>query len=134
MRRIGWRVGAATVGAMLIVAGAMRSLSDSKGKAPAATADTLPETQAFAIPAPEPPVFPAPRAIDPSVFHLGIRKVVIDPGHGGSDPGAMTGEIVEKEVTLDIARRLGVLLRAAGFVVTLTRQSDDTLSLQQRVA
>jgi N-acetylmuramoyl-L-alanine amidase len=134
VRRIGWGVGAAAVAAVLVVAGAMHSLSDSNGKTPAATADTLPETQAFTIPAPEPPVFPAPRGIDPSVFHLGIHKVVIDPGHGGSDPGAMTGDIVEKQVTLDIAHRLGGLLRGAGFVVTLTRQSDDTVSLQQRVA
>ena len=134
VRRIGWGAAAVAIVAVLVAAGALRAVSDSKSRPPAATADTLPETQALIIPAPEPPAFPVPRAIDPSVFHLGIRKVVIDPGHGGSDPGAMTGGIVEKEVTLDIARRLAALLRAAGFVVTLTRLSDATLSLQDRVA
>ncbi|WP_026332495.1 N-acetylmuramoyl-L-alanine amidase family protein [Deinococcus apachensis] len=53
-------------------------------------------------------------------------RVVIDPGHGGHDPGAV-GSIVEKQVTLDVALRVRDLLRAAGVDVVLTRDSDREL-------
>ncbi len=77
----------------------------------------------------------APRRIDPAVFHLAIRKIVIDPGHGGADPGARTPlGLSEKDVTLDVGRRLATLLRESSFDVALTREADETLSLQQRVA
>jgi N-acetylmuramoyl-L-alanine amidase len=80
-----------------------------------------------------PPALDAPRAIDPALFRLAVRRVVIDPGHGGSDPGAMMRGMREKEITLDIARRFAALLRAGGFEVVLTREGDDTLTLHQRV-
>ncbi|ABF44557.1 N-acetylmuramoyl-L-alanine amidase [Deinococcus geothermalis] len=54
-------------------------------------------------------------------------RVVIDPGHGGHDPGAV-GAVVEKEVTLDVALRVRDLLRPAGVDVVLTRDSDRELS------
>lgn len=66
---------------------------------------------------------------------LGIKRVVIDPGHGGSDPGAIgrkTG-LKEKEVNLDIAERLAGLLRDEGIEVIMTRSSDDSVSLAKRV-
>lgn len=53
--------------------------------------------------------------------------VVIDPGHGGSDPGAM-GFVVEKELTLDLALRLKRYLEARGVEVILTRETDTHLS------
>jgi N-acetylmuramoyl-L-alanine amidase len=80
-----------------------------------------------------PPGLAAPRAIDPALFRLAVRRVVIDPGHGGSDPGAMMRGMREKEITLDIARRLAALLRADAFDVVMTREGDETLTLQQRV-
>jgi len=58
------------------------------------------------------------------------RKVVIDPGHGGSDPGSIgAGEdleqpVYEKDIALDIGLRLAKLLQAAGAEVTLTRDKD----------
>jgi len=55
------------------------------------------------------------------------RVVVIDPGHGGVDPGAV-GYVVEKEVTLDLALRLRRLLQKEGIEVVLTRSSDTHLS------
>jgi N-acetylmuramoyl-L-alanine amidase len=63
-----------------------------------------------------------------------IKKVVIDAGHGGRDPGAIgrTG-LYEKEVTLDIAKRLGALLSAAGVENTLVRSNDQFVSLDDRV-
>ncbi|MGV8119991.1 MAG: N-acetylmuramoyl-L-alanine amidase [Candidatus Xenobiia bacterium LiM19] len=54
------------------------------------------------------------------------RTVCIDPGHGGSDRGAYNGSygIAEKDVTLEISRRLGALLRQKGWRVVFTRVSD----------
>ncbi|MGD1148819.1 MAG: N-acetylmuramoyl-L-alanine amidase [Thermoanaerobaculaceae bacterium] len=75
----------------------------------------------------------APRVIDPAIFRLAVRKVVVDPGHGGTDPGAMAGGFREKDVTLDIARRVAASLASQDFVVVLTREGDETRSLQQRV-
>ncbi|THF83625.1 N-acetylmuramoyl-L-alanine amidase [Deinococcus sp. KSM4-11] len=54
-------------------------------------------------------------------------RVVLDPGHGGSDPGAV-GSVVEKQVTLDVALRVRDLLSAAGVDVVLTRDSDRELN------
>lgn len=63
----------------------------------------------------------------------GAMRVVIDPGHGGEEDGAIgsTG-LKEKDVVLDIARRLAARLRAAGFDVRLTRDGDENLSLDER--
>jgi N-acetylmuramoyl-L-alanine amidase len=75
-----------------------------------------------------------PRAIAPSLFDLRIKRVVIDPGHGGDDPGARSRSgLEEKDVTLDIALRLRGLLSAAGFEVVMTRERDVFISLRDRV-
>ncbi|MBA3962617.1 MAG: N-acetylmuramoyl-L-alanine amidase [Chthoniobacterales bacterium] len=58
--------------------------------------------------------------------------IVLDPGHGGQDSGAMCGAVLEKDLTLDVARRAEMLLRAAGYTTRLTRDSDRYLSLAQR--
>jgi N-acetylmuramoyl-L-alanine amidase len=79
------------------------------------------------------PLLSAPRAVNPATFRLAVRRVVVDPGHGGNDPGAMTRGMREKDLTLDIARRLNAALRAAGFEVVMTREADETVSLHQRV-
>lgn len=61
--------------------------------------------------------------------------VVIDAGHGGRDPGAGTGAIREKDLTLAIARALrSDLLRSGGIRVALTRDDDRFLSLAERSA
>ncbi|HBY56596.1 MAG TPA: hypothetical protein DEG96_01825 [Candidatus Atribacteria bacterium] len=62
------------------------------------------------------------------------RVVIIDPGHGGSDPGAIgpTG-LKEKEVVLDIALYLEKLLRGAGISTYLTRDKDEFIYLEDRV-
>lgn len=65
----------------------------------------------------------------------GVRTVVIDPGHGGVEVGAIgPGGLVEKNVTLEIAHRLAALLRQQGLRVILTRDSDEVVSLEQRTA
>jgi N-acetylmuramoyl-L-alanine amidase len=64
-----------------------------------------------------------------------VRRVVVDAGHGGHDPGAIGPRRVrEKDVTLAIARRLAKKLRAAGFEVVLTRRDDRYLALEERTA
>jgi N-acetylmuramoyl-L-alanine amidase len=61
-------------------------------------------------------------------------KIVLDPGHGGRDPGAQ-GFAIEKKVTLDIAERLATLLRdRLGAEIVLTRDRDATVSLAERTA
>ncbi|WP_017756467.1 N-acetylmuramoyl-L-alanine amidase [Calidifontibacillus oryziterrae] len=62
------------------------------------------------------------------------KRIVVDPGHGDHDPGAIgaTG-LREKEVNIDVGHKLAALLRGAGADVILTRQDDTFLSLQERV-
>jgi N-acetylmuramoyl-L-alanine amidase len=79
-------------------------------------------------------IAPPPRAIAPSVFDLRIKRIVVDPGHGGEDPGARSRSgLDEKDITLDIALRLRGLLVAAGFEVVMTRERDAFVSLRDRV-
>ncbi|WP_243239421.1 N-acetylmuramoyl-L-alanine amidase family protein [Sulfobacillus harzensis] len=54
--------------------------------------------------------------------------VVIDPGHGGWDPGAVRGSVYEKRITLDVGLKLGTLLQQRGYRVYYTRQNDRALS------
>jgi len=64
-----------------------------------------------------------------------VQTVVIDPGHGGKDPGAIgVGNLREKDVTLRVARNLGKRLAARGLRVVYTRTDDRTLSLEARTA
>jgi N-acetylmuramoyl-L-alanine amidase len=64
---------------------------------------------------------------------LKMRRVVIDPGHGGRDTGAIGPRGVrEKDVALSIARLLAERLRALGFTVVLTRTDDMYVSLDER--
>jgi N-acetylmuramoyl-L-alanine amidase len=57
------------------------------------------------------------------------RLPAIDPGHGGSDPGAGSSGLVEKKVNLDIALRLKAMLVGAGVNVVMTREQDRRLNL-----
>lgn len=62
-----------------------------------------------------------------------IRKVVVDPGHGGEDTGAMgSSGILEKELVLQIAKKLKQKLEAYGIEVILTRDRDVFISLKER--
>jgi N-acetylmuramoyl-L-alanine amidase len=59
--------------------------------------------------------------------------VVIDPGHGGEDEGAKgPGGALEKDVVLDVARRLAKELEGEGLRVVMTRRSDEFVSLEKR--
>jgi N-acetylmuramoyl-L-alanine amidase len=64
------------------------------------------------------------------------KTIVLDAGHGGSDPGKINAKLKvnEKTFTLDVARRAKRLLEAAGFRVVLTRDDDSFVALPQRAA
>jgi N-acetylmuramoyl-L-alanine amidase len=103
------------------------------GSAPPAAPDTVTPPAVIAPPSVAAPTASAPPARQ--ARKRGARpKIVLDPGHGGDDPGAQ-GFVVEKEMTLDVARRLKRLLRTKlGAEVVLTRDADATLSLKERTA
>jgi N-acetylmuramoyl-L-alanine amidase len=64
-----------------------------------------------------------------------IETVVLDPGHGGKDPGAVgIGGVREKDVALNLARELDARLTAKGFRVVLTRDDDRKITLEERTA
>ncbi len=74
-------------------------------------------------------------ALTPPHPAAGAPIVVIDPGHGGRDPGTeAAGTVDEKDVALEIARSLASALRARGFDTLLTRDDDTFLSLAERTA
>jgi N-acetylmuramoyl-L-alanine amidase len=65
-----------------------------------------------------------------------VRTIVIDPGHGGSDPGeTLPGGVAEKDAALDIARALrAALSQRLSVHVILTRDSDTEVSMERRAA
>ena len=65
---------------------------------------------------------------------LGMKTIMVDAGHGGTDPGAMNGTHKEKVYTLQIAKRLQTQLEKLGFRVIMTRTGDTYPSLQDRAA
>lgn len=66
---------------------------------------------------------------------LSVSRIVIDPGHGGHDPGAKGKSINEAELVLDIALRVERLLEnGPGIEVILTRRTDEYVPLQERTA
>lgn len=67
---------------------------------------------------------------------VGQAVVMLDPGHGGSEPGAvgLSGAVKEKDVNLAIAHRVKTALEAKGIKVIMTRYGNETLTLEQRKA
>jgi N-acetylmuramoyl-L-alanine amidase len=64
-----------------------------------------------------------------------VSRVVLDPGHGGRDTGAVgAGGVMEKEVVLDVAHRVAPLLVEQGIQVLLTRDDDRFVPLEERAA
>jgi N-acetylmuramoyl-L-alanine amidase len=58
--------------------------------------------------------------------------MLIDPGHGGKDPGAVSGTIYEKDIVLAYALDLGKIAKAAGRTVRYTRSNDKFIDLNKR--
>lgn len=92
-----------------------------------ATAAAEAEPAEWAIP--EPAALPAKAVKLP-----GPRMIVLDPGHGGIDPGAENGGVKEADLMLTFARELKeLLLRDGEFDVLLTRDADDFVPLESRI-
>jgi N-acetylmuramoyl-L-alanine amidase len=70
----------------------------------------------------------------PSPAPRPFAVVILDPGHGGQDSGAMCGDVLEKDLTLDVARRIDRLLEAEGVATLMTRLGDTYVSLADRAA
>ena len=62
----------------------------------------------------------------------GVRRIVIDAGHGGKDPGTHAGSLREKDIALDIAKLVRDDLEDRGFEIIMTREEDVFIPLEQR--
>jgi N-acetylmuramoyl-L-alanine amidase len=124
-------------------AGVQSSTSAVAPPAAASAAPAVPPVPRTQSPPQDPP--PAPpsaasstRSGDYSLARqLGLRvaRVVIDPGHGGHDPGAQANGVTEAELVLDVALRLEKLLsQVPGLEVVLTRRTNEFVPLEERTA
>jgi N-acetylmuramoyl-L-alanine amidase len=77
----------------------------------------------------QPPPYPY---LEAPLFSRPIRTVVVDAGHGGHDPGTSHYGLREKDLALDVARRLRHALEAAGLRVIMTREGDQFVPLSRR--
>lgn len=88
--------------------------------------------------APEPPEWQLPKSIAlpaPKKLGSGPLVVVLDPGHGGLDPGAQRDGYDEADLLLTFARELKeILLRDGGFSVVMTRDADEFVPLETRIS
>lgn len=92
---------------------------------------TKPPNSSISVPSPAPEIKPPPAR---SLSRKGRIVVMIDPGHGGKDPGAIgIGGLQEKNVILPISLRIAELLEEKGIQALLTRDSDYFVDLQPRV-
>ncbi|WP_435259134.1 N-acetylmuramoyl-L-alanine amidase [Thioclava sp. FR2] len=97
-----------------------------------------PEGFAQAAALPEPPEWALPKAADlPKPIPLGSGPIVVvlDPGHGGIDPGAERDGLTEADLVLTFARELKELLvRDGDFLVVMTREEDVFVPLEARIS
>ena len=61
-----------------------------------------------------------------------VKRIVVDAGHGGKDPGTRSGSLREKDIVLDIAKQVEKELAARGFEVVMTRDRDEFVPLEKR--
>ena len=73
-------------------------------------------------------------ATSQTVRRHALRKIVLDPGHGGFDRGAAGSRVVEKDLALRLAQRTAEILRRCGYTVLMTRNSDRLIPLNSRAA
>jgi N-acetylmuramoyl-L-alanine amidase len=126
---------AAAAGAAPVQSSGVDSPPGSREAPPAAAPPSNVRQSAPPTPPPEPPA--ANRAGSYSLARqlgLGVRRIVIDPGHGGHDPGTIGRRgLQEKDLVLDVALRLDRLVRQElGAEVVLTRSTDVFIPLEER--
>ncbi len=61
------------------------------------------------------------------------KKVVVDAGHGGTDPGAINGNVYEKDFNLEVSNYIYNRLKELGVPVYITRDTDETFDRNERV-
>ena len=64
---------------------------------------------------------------------MALKGIVIDAGHGGSDPGAVANNLLEKDLTLKVSNYMYNRFKELGIPVSITRDGDKTLSPEERV-
>ncbi|HZD40922.1 MAG TPA: N-acetylmuramoyl-L-alanine amidase [Terriglobales bacterium] len=128
-------------GSLLIASGtylAVPSLVVSRGQGAssnAASVDTTQSTERKGAGMRTTVPLPVPHRLSRAVIPLRVERVVIDPGHGGKQHGAISESgVSEKDITLDIALRLRRLMENGPVTALMTREADKTLSLEKRVS
>ncbi|MCZ0813962.1 MAG: N-acetylmuramoyl-L-alanine amidase [Pseudomonadota bacterium] len=140
--RPGWSRMVVDLGAPMAVARAGMEIDDQSGAArlevglrPVSREDFAADAGAPALPGWEAPGRGLKAEKRPRQRGEVPLVVVLDPGHGGIDPGAEVDGLAEKDMMLIFALELKeVLVRAGGFDVVLTREDDSFVSLERRVA
>ncbi|HEX6201151.1 MAG TPA: N-acetylmuramoyl-L-alanine amidase [Thermoanaerobaculia bacterium] len=95
----------------------------------------LPGAPVEAAPATPPAPSVSTDPVNADVFPLAVRRIVLDPGHGGANTGTRTpGGLEEKDLTLEIARRVRDTLARHPYEVLLTREGDEAVTLDERAA
>ena len=108
---------------------------EPKTETPSRPKPDIPEPPAVTTPRPRSPAVTTPPSsitIPMTPAASGRKTVVIDPGHGGKDPGASGNGVIEKNVNLAVGLELAKVLNARGYRVIMTRQTDVYLTLQER--
>ena len=68
-----------------------------------------------------------------NMYNRATKKVVIDAGHGGADPGAVSGNLKEKDLNLQAAQYMYKRLQELGIPATIVRNTDETLDRKERI-
>ena len=136
--RPGWsRLVVELAGPMQVTKAEMQT-GDGAARVKVTLDQTTPEAFATAAALPDPPGWALPVAAElaaPRPSGQGPLVVVLDPGHGGIDPGAENGDHTEAALMLTFARELKeVLLRDGRFQVVLTREEDVFVPLETRIS
>jgi N-acetylmuramoyl-L-alanine amidase len=133
-----WRVWARRASFVMLpltLAGSSYIIANGTGRTPASvqmSAMPLAKVRGQRVNLVAPDASGTPERMTSSAFPLSVRRVVLDAGHGGTDPGATAAQVMEKEITLDIGQRLRALLESDGFDVVVTREGDRTVALRDR--
>lgn len=138
-RRAGAPADASPLGAFIPMARPSVATSGRTDARPAAAAEPVPlvsRQEPLTLVSPTPPAANANGKFSIArQLGLGVYRIVLDAGHGGRDPGARAHGVSEAELVLDVTLRLRALLeKQPGFEVTLTRDTDVFVPLEERTA
>jgi N-acetylmuramoyl-L-alanine amidase len=132
VRRAWWRRTPLLLLPLSLLGASYLVVSETRGLAVSRPPDARPAT----TPRPRNLAAAVPDSFEPvkaAAFPLAVKRVILDAGHGGKDAGATSASLVsEKEITLDIERRLRMLLEHGGFEVVATRTDDTLIPLRER--